>query len=127
MRFADQYRIQNFLRAAAGSSKRVSVNPHYRHFWTRQILLVWQGDTSTAARPCNPRAAEAVETPAATLSRVLDPITRSSPTTKSTARQRRNRKRQNHYRTESLRTAPPSLSLCMILSRHDSVWLAQEL
>jgi hypothetical protein len=68
-----------------------------------------------------------VETPAATLSRVLDPINRISPTTKSTARQSRNLKRQNYFRTKSLRTAPPGLSLCMVLSRHDSVCLAQEL
>src|ERR1019366_9436582 len=38
----------------------------------RQISPVWQRETPKAARPCHPGAAEAVETPGATLSRVRD-------------------------------------------------------
>src|ERR1035441_7740487 len=42
----------------------------------RQISPVWQRETPEAGRPCHPGAAEAVETPGATLSRVRDtPLT----------------------------------------------------
>jgi hypothetical protein len=38
----------------------------------RQISPVWQRETPKAGRPCHPGAAETVETPGATLSRVRD-------------------------------------------------------
>src|ERR1035441_5030166 len=38
----------------------------------RQISPVWQRETPKAVRPCHPGAAEAVETPGATLSGVRD-------------------------------------------------------
>jgi hypothetical protein len=54
-----------------------------------QILPIWQGETPTAVGPCNPRAAETMVAPAATLSRVLDTTYRSSPTTRSAKNARR--------------------------------------
>jgi hypothetical protein len=48
-------------------------SPHYQLFSLSQILPVWQGETPTAARPCNPRAAETVERPAAAFSESLIP------------------------------------------------------
>jgi copper/silver efflux system protein len=43
-----------------------------------QILPGRQLETPKAARPCNPRAAEAVETPITTLSRVLDTLQKTA-------------------------------------------------
>ena len=43
----------------------------------RQISPVWQRETRKAGQPCHPGAAEAVETPGATLSRVRDVLGRN--------------------------------------------------
>jgi hypothetical protein len=101
---------------------RPSKRPHYRHFWMSQILPVWQGETPTAARLCNPRAAETVETPAATLSRVLDPINRCSPTTKSA----KNARRGNCERTALTRKviAPVCPSASVSLGSLRPLWLS---
>ena len=55
-----------------GPTKSRSWGAHYWNFWMRQISPVWQRETPKAGRPCHPGAAEAVETPGATLSRVRD-------------------------------------------------------
>jgi hypothetical protein len=42
-------------------------------------LPIWQREPPKAARPCNPKAAEAVETPAATFNRVLHTLRADVP------------------------------------------------
>src|ERR1035438_5548179 len=45
----------------------------------RQISPFWQRETPKAVRPCHPGAAEAVETPGATLSRVREGVVEERP------------------------------------------------
>ena len=104
------------------SGRRAGVSPHYRHSSLSQILPVWPGETPKAARPCNPRAAEAVETPLATLSRVLDPIRRSSPTTKSTKNARRGTWERTGLTRKVFAPVCPTASLSLGSLR--SLWLS---
>ena len=87
-----------------------------------QILPVWPGETPTAARPSNPRAAETVETPAATASRVLDPINRSSPTTKSAKNARRGTWERTGLTRKVFAPVCPTASLSLGSLR--SLWLS---
>jgi hypothetical protein len=117
-----QARNWGLLSSAGRRLEQASRSPHYRHFSLSQILPVWQGETPRAARPCDPRAAEAVERPAATLSRVIDPIDRSSPTTKSAKNTRRGTWERTAFTRKVIAPVCPTASLSLGSLR--SLWLS---
>src|ERR1035441_8826159 len=84
----------------------------------RQISPVWQRETPKAGRPCHPGAAEPVETPDATLSRVRDTPRTGVPA--QIPRQSRQRVLANQLRRGVLNFPVESAELEPVLCRQVS-------
>src|ERR1019366_3712781 len=81
----------------------------------RQISPVWQRETPKAGRPCHPGAAEPVETPGATLSRVRDTPRTGVPA--QIPRQSRHRVLANQLRRGMLNSPVESAELQPVVCR----------